>query len=158
MPEKRPPARKEGRASKIFNTVKDAARADMQLWNMSSVIHIITPTVPDQKPKAPKDKKPKKKTKKKEQKRTVRAPPERPLVVEDRVADQSGSKLLQLSIEIRKRIWVEAFGRNMFFGGGVVDFQSSYIYRSSNDFVYYSAEWPRKSIGVLNTMLTCRQM
>jgi hypothetical protein len=153
---------KEGRASKALHAVKDAIRTDMRLFHISSWNYTVTLEdiqAEKEAAKAAKEEKIRQKNLKKTKKGMLKPEPvEHLTVIEGSGANQSACKLLQLPSKIRQEIWVEAIGRNMFFGGTLVDYRSPFGCSSSNDFIHYSIEWKRKSMDVLSLLSTCRQM
>jgi hypothetical protein len=154
---------KERRGIKAFHAVKDAVRTDMRLFHISSWTTTVTREDIQTEiaaAKAEKEEKVRQKHIKNSKKRMLKPEPPagRLLIVEGSGADQSACKLLQLPSEIRRKIWIEAFGRNLFFGGTLVRYRSPFACKSSNDFIHHSVEWKRKSMDVINLLLICRKM
>jgi hypothetical protein len=138
---------------KMYNAVKDAVLADLQLFHMSAPwvlvdhrqksqerkdVNVVSKTRPQSPPRAPRS---------------------RPLDSTFlKMADQSHCKLLQLPADIRKQIWITVLGDHVFFGGIFVDLGSCYTCHSSNDLILYSAISSQKSCNVINLLLTCTIM
>jgi hypothetical protein len=73
--------------------------------------------------------------------------------------EQSASRLFELPIDVREKIWEYVLGGHFFFGGSVVDLGSPDIYRNSDDIIFeYSTPWSEKSLRCVNLLLTCRQV
>jgi hypothetical protein len=153
----KPPTNREksNRGAKLCGTIKEALYADSQLWNISSVLHFTSPTVPEP---ARKDKlkplKPKRQTAVRPKSKNATNVP---IIPSTRNASQC--KLLQLPAKIRNKIWAEILRGHLFFGGSTVDLDLSNhrLCRSSNDFIVHSTEWRHKTWDILNFILTCRQ-
>jgi hypothetical protein len=145
---------KSNRAAKLWSTAKEAIRADLQLWNMSSVLHFTSPTVPEP------TRKDKLKSSKPKPHPAVPPKPKKATNVPTMLTpNPSQCNLLHLPAQIRKKIWAETLRGHLFFGGSTVDLPPNHrLCRSSSDFIVHSAEWCYKTWDVLNLILTCRQM
>jgi hypothetical protein len=149
-----PNVEKSNRAGKLWSTAKEAIRADLQLWNLSSVLHFTSPTVPEP---ARKDKL--KSSKPKPRSAVHPRPKKATNVPMPSTPNSSQCNLLRLPAKVRNKIWAETLRGHLFFGGSVVDLDLSNrrLCRSSGDLVAHS-EWCRKTWDALNLILTCRQM
>jgi hypothetical protein len=147
---------KRNPAVKLWSAAKEAIRADLQLWNLSSVLHFTSPTVPEP------TRRDKLKSSKPKPPSAVHLKPQKatnvPTILS--IANSSQCNLLHLPAKIRNKIWAETLRGHLFFGGSIVDLDLSNhrLCRSSSDFIVHLAEWCHKTWDVLNLILTCHQM
>jgi hypothetical protein len=160
MPPKSEQSKNESsRRSRLYSSLRDAARREIQLFHISAVWHMEHP-----RPLEPRPEKKKKKKKessfifKKKSSTALKLPILPSGSTAGAITNQSQCRLLQLPKEIRNSIWTKVLGGHLLFGGTIVDLTSSYKCYSSNDFIHYTPEWPAKSVSLLNLLQTCRQM